>query len=103
MPALTLGAVLTIVANIFLSTIYYINELFRRIGALPLMIFLAGVLLWDMTTINPLSGGYGYIGWLLSLGTNFFFGIQISSLTLFIFMVGSIMVWFWAKTHDIIK
>ena len=83
--------------DIFLSTLYYINELMRRLGFLPLMLFLAGVLLWDT------GNNGGYIGQLLSLGSKYFFGFTVSSFTLFMFIVASIVVWFWAKTHEIIK
>ena len=97
---LTLTAVVGAALNIVAGTLYYITSILRQFGFLPLMIFLTGVLMWDMT--NPVANG-GYIGQIITLGSNYFFGIQISSFVLFMFTIASILVWFWAKAHEILK
>jgi len=93
--AIALAAILGGAINIIGGSLYYITSLIRQFGFLPLALFLSGVLIWDSQT--------NYIGGIITLGSNFFFGLQVTSFTLFMLTVASICIWFWAKTHDIIK
>ena len=91
--AITLGGILGAIGTILIALANTIFETIKHFGFLPLALFLAGLLYIDSGNI---------IGSLISLGSNAFFGLVVTSSTLFMFMVATIIVWAWVKTRSFV-
>ena len=89
--AITVGAILGAIGTIIMALANTVFATIKHFGFLPLALFLAGLLYVDSGNI---------IGTLVSVGSNAFFGLIITSSTLFMFMVATIIVWAWVKTRD---
>jgi len=90
---ITLGSIIGVIGTILMALANTVFETIKHFGFLPLALFLAGLLYIDSGNV---------VGTLVSLGSNAFFGLIVTSSTLFMFMVATIIVWLFVKTKSYI-
>ena len=93
MPVTLIAAFLAI-WGIFIAGVNAILSFINHFGYPALALFLMGILYLDIGL------GTNAFGTVISFGTNQFFGFAMSSLTLFIFVFMSLIIWFFVKVRQ---